>query len=59
MGFEVGDIVKDISEEYIDLNLTGVIEAKATIIETPVFHVRFFGSDEIMCLYSHEIVKVS
>lgn len=58
--FQIGDIVKDISAEYGDCNMIGMIISAAVILDKPVFHVSFFDDDSnIIPLYSHEIEKVS
>lgn len=57
--FQVGDIVKDISDQYSDLSMTGIITSAAVVMGKPVFHIQFFGEDEAIPLYSYEIEKVS
>lgn len=57
--FQVGDIVKDISEHFGDRELTGIVVDILIIYKKPVFHVRFFGADEVSSLYANEIQKVS
>ena len=57
--FQIGDIVKDISDQYYELDLTGIITSAAVVMGKPVFHVQFFGEDEAIPLYSYEIEKVS
>jgi hypothetical protein len=58
--FQIGDIVKDISPEYADCDFTGIIVDAVVILGFPVFHVRFFDSDDgIITLHPHEIQKVS
>ena len=56
---QIGDIVKDISPEYGDCNMTGIIVDALNVMGKPVFHVQFFDDDEVTPLYSHEIQKVS
>jgi hypothetical protein len=57
--FQVGDIVKDVSVEYADCDMTGIIVGAVNIMGKSVFHVQFYGEDEAIPLYSYEIEKVS
>lgn len=59
--FQVGDIVKDISEQYSDIDMTGVIVNAVMVgdLRKPVYHIQFFGDNTIVPLYEYEIEKVS
>lgn len=58
--FQIGDIVKDISEDVGVHQAIGVIVDAVVIFEKPVFHVKFFDYDyEVIPLQAHEIQKVS
>jgi hypothetical protein len=59
--FEVGDIVKDISEQYSDLSMTGIIVNTFVVgdLRKPMYHIRFFGDSNLVPLYEYEIEKVS
>lgn len=57
--FQIGDIVKDISPEYRDCNMTGIIVDALYVMGKLIFHVQFFDADEVTLLYSYELEKVS
>jgi hypothetical protein len=57
--FQIGDIVKDITPEYADCNMTGIVVCALNVAGKPVFHVQFYGEDEAIPLLSYEIEKVS
>ncbi len=60
--FQVGDIVKDISEQYSDINMIGIIVNTFVVgdLRKPMYHIRFFGdNNSLVPLYEYEIEKVS
>lgn len=56
---QIGDIVKDVSPEYRDCNMTGIIVDALNVMGKHIFHVQFFDDDEVVPLYSYELEKVS
>jgi len=59
MDFQVGDIVKDITNDFGGDNFIGIIESAVIVFGSPVFHIRFFDSNELIAFQSFEIQKVS
>jgi hypothetical protein len=59
--YKVGDIVSDISDEYRDLKMHGVITNIVLLMGKICYHVKFFGDefDGIQSLYEYQISKVS
>lgn len=58
--FQIGDIVKDISEDFGVHQAIGVIVDAVVIFGKPVFHIKFFDYDyEVIALRPHEIEKLS
>jgi hypothetical protein len=62
MTYKVGDIIKDVSDGFQDLNLYGIIVDIVTVFDQLVFHVKYFDnmeSGDITPLRLDEIEKVS
>jgi len=57
--YQIGDIVTDISDEYRDLKMHGVITDIILVMGQFIYHVKFFGDNEIQPLYEKEVYKVS
>ena len=59
MDFQIGDIVKDVTNDFGGDNFIGIIESAVIVYGKPVFHIRFFDCNELIPLHPYEIVKVS